>query len=102
MLTGNVILITGASSGIGAALARRLARDNATLVLAARRRDRLEQLAKDLRAGGCTVMTVECDVTDSRQAEELIGRAIEQVRPPGRSGEQRRSGTLCLGGRYRR
>jgi len=76
MLKGNVVLITGASSGIGAALARRLAQEGATLVLAARRTDRLETLAVELRRSGTSVLAVACDVSEPRQAEELIERAI--------------------------
>jgi short-subunit dehydrogenase len=77
MLTGKVILITGASSGIGAALARRLARENPILVLAARGAERLEALAEELRSAPCTVLAHPCDVTDARQAERLVARAIE-------------------------
>ena len=63
MLDGRVALITGASSGIGAGVARRFAREGARLVLAARRADRLEQLADELRGFGADVLTRPTDVT---------------------------------------
>ena len=63
MLDGRVALITGASSGIGAGVARRFAREGARLVLAARRADRLEQLADELRGVGADVLTRPTDVT---------------------------------------
>ena len=63
MLDGRVALITGASSGIGAGVAWRFAREGARLVLAARRADRLEQLADELRGVGADVLTRPTDVT---------------------------------------
>jgi len=64
LLSGTRALVTGASSGIGAAIARRLAVRGAALVLAARRRDRMEALAGELRSSaGVTVDVVEVDLT---------------------------------------
>ncbi|MFN7102000.1 MAG: SDR family oxidoreductase [Pseudorhizobium sp.] len=59
-----VILITGASSGIGAGIARELARAGAMLVLGARRTDRLEALADEIRGAASGVLTRRLDVTD--------------------------------------
>ena len=70
-LAGNVALITGGGSGIGLGCARALVKDGATVVLAARNTDRLQNAATELRAlGGGGVHTVACDVTseDSVQA----------------------------------
>lgn len=59
-----VVLITGASSGIGAGIARELAKAGATVMLGARRTDRLEVLAEEIRSGGGKTMTRRLDVTD--------------------------------------
>lgn len=59
-----VVLITGASSGIGAGIARELAKTGATLVLGARRTDRLDALAEEIQAEGGKVLTRKLDVTD--------------------------------------
>ena len=67
-LTGTVALITGSSSGIGAATARRLAAEGAAVALVARRRDRLEELAAAISGEGGTVLVVEADVTSEQQA----------------------------------
>lgn len=60
---GNAVFITGASSGIGAALALEFAREGADMVLAARRRDRLESLAAEIGAIGRRAIVAPCDVT---------------------------------------
>jgi short-subunit dehydrogenase len=74
--SGRVALITGASSGIGAALARELARRGARVILAARRLDRLNQLAADIRAAGGDAEPVCCDVTRDGDVERAVAVAI--------------------------
>ncbi|MED5459861.1 MAG: SDR family NAD(P)-dependent oxidoreductase, partial [Pseudomonadota bacterium] len=70
-----VLLITGASSGIGAATARAAAREGYQLVLAARSADKLTSLAQEL--GPENVLTCEVDVTDLSQQQAMVEQAIE-------------------------
>jgi short-subunit dehydrogenase len=74
---GRVVLITGASSGIGAALAREFARQGADLVLTARRLPLLLELATELRATGHRAVAVECDVTEDGALERAVREALE-------------------------
>ncbi len=75
-LTGQLVFVTGASSGIGAACARAFARLGARLLLAARRVDRLVAMAPDLeRDGAAGVRSVELDVRDS----EAVRRVVEAL-----------------------
>jgi NADP-dependent 3-hydroxy acid dehydrogenase YdfG len=74
-ISGKVVVITGASSGLGEATARRLANDGAKLVLGARRVDRLEALAAELDLGEGAV--VQTDVTNATQVQALVDRAVE-------------------------
>jgi NAD(P)-dependent dehydrogenase (short-subunit alcohol dehydrogenase family) len=74
-LDGKVALVTGASSGIGSRLAEGFAAAGATVVLAARREDRLQELAERIRARGGRAATVALDVTDPA----AITAAFEQI-----------------------
>ena len=73
-LSGKTIVLTGASQGLGAVMARALAKAGGRLVLAARSADKLDQLAVELRQGGTEVLTVPCDVTRPQDRETLIER----------------------------
>jgi NADP-dependent 3-hydroxy acid dehydrogenase YdfG len=70
-----VVVITGASSGLGEAAARLLAREGARLMLGARRLDRLEALAGELSLGKDTIM--QTDVTDVGQVRRLVDHAVK-------------------------
>jgi NAD(P)-dependent dehydrogenase (short-subunit alcohol dehydrogenase family) len=74
-LTGRVAIVTGGSQGIGQAIARELAAAGAALVLNARRRERLEAAADDLRATGARVVTVAADVATPEGARVVIDGA---------------------------
>ncbi|SHN36766.1 NADP-dependent 3-hydroxy acid dehydrogenase YdfG [Duganella sacchari] len=75
-IENKVVVITGASSGLGEATARHLAARGAAVVLAARRTDRLEQIAADIRSAGGKVEVVATDVTSRAQVQALIDTAV--------------------------
>ncbi|MCS4502723.1 putative oxidoreductase [wastewater metagenome] len=77
-LTGKMIWITGASSGIGEATAHRLSRAGATVFLSARRTDRLNALERAIREAGGTAYVLPMDITD-REDTLRVGREIEDL-----------------------
>jgi NADP-dependent 3-hydroxy acid dehydrogenase YdfG len=78
-LAGKVALVTGASSGIGAATAVALARAGAAVAIGARRQDRLDGLAQDLRDDGVPVLPLELDVTDEAACADAVRRTREEL-----------------------
>src|SRR5476649_950163 len=77
-LSRQAVLITGASSGIGKAAAMAFAKEGCSLMLAARRADRLEEVAAVCRAQGATCEIMAADVQDRRQILRLVDATIEK------------------------
>jgi NAD(P)-dependent dehydrogenase (short-subunit alcohol dehydrogenase family) len=76
-IAGKGVLITGASEGLGAALARRLAGQGAKVVLFARREAPLQALAEELRRAGCQAWAVSGDIADKEAIHPLAATAAE-------------------------
>ena len=75
---GNVVIITGASLGIGKALAQQLADQGARLALAARNAERLDAVAAEDRARGAKALAVPTDVTEPAQCKNLIEQTVRE------------------------
>ncbi len=75
---GKVVVITGASSGMGEAAAKHLSELGATVVLGARRADRIEKLAKEIVEKGGKALSIAVDVTQREQVKKLVDKAVEQ------------------------
>src|SRR5690606_22458784 len=77
-LDDRVVIVTGASSGLGVAFAHAFAQAGADVVLGARRADRLEAVAEGVRTNGRSVLTVETDVADPEQCQRLVDAAMDK------------------------
>ncbi|BBC29681.1 hypothetical protein SGFS_009750 [Streptomyces graminofaciens] len=88
-LTGTVVLVTGASSGIGEATAHQFAEHGASVALVARRKDSLDGLAAEIEKAGGTALVVEADITDrsrprppsSRRSSTSVGWTLWSTTP---------------------
>ena len=72
-----IVVVTGASSGLGEATARLLSARGATVVLGARRADRLQSLAKEIEGRGGQALALETDVTRREQVKALVDKAVQ-------------------------
>jgi NADP-dependent 3-hydroxy acid dehydrogenase YdfG len=81
-IEGKVVVITGASSGLGESTARHLARLGATVVLGARRKVRLDAIVRDIEASGGKALAVTVDATKRAEVESLINKAIDTYGMP--------------------
>lgn len=77
-LTGKIAVVTGASSGLGADAARAYAESGANVVLMARRKEKLEEMAAELKTFGVKTLVIPCDVTDEEKIKESVEKIIKE------------------------
>lgn len=77
-LTGKVALVTGASSGLGVQMAKALAKRGADIAIMARRMERLEKVAEEIRALGVRCFPVRCDVTDTDRIKAAVAEVVAE------------------------
>lgn len=77
-IEGKVVVITGASSGLGEATAKMLSAEGATVVLGARRADRIDALANEINNKGGRAMALATDVKDAAQVKKLVDTTVEK------------------------
>ena len=78
ILNGKVVVITGASSGIGEAMAREYAKMGAKVVMGARREEELQRIAQEIKAAGGDVAYAACDVVNEEECKHLMDVAVEK------------------------
>ena len=91
--SARTLLITGASSGIGAATARAASAKGWNVILLARRKDRLEELASEIGEGA---LAIECDVTDRDTLQSAIARTVETYGGPGAGSKLKKAEELGI------
>lgn len=77
-IEGKVVVITGASSGLGESAARHLSAQGAAVALGARRTDRINSLADEITGNGGKAVALTTDVTDSDQVKKLVDKAVDE------------------------
>ena len=78
-LDGKSALVTGASSGIGKQVALAYAQAGATVAIAARHLEPLQELAAEIAAGGATALAITCDVTQPEQVNAMLNRVTDEL-----------------------
>jgi 7-alpha-hydroxysteroid dehydrogenase len=77
-LDGKVAIVTGAGRGIGAGIARTFADAGANIVLTARTKEQLDEVAADVRAAGCQALVIPADVNDNAVLESIVASTVEE------------------------
>eukprot|EP01091_Cochliopodium_minus_P001757 TRINITY_DN1169_c0_g1_i1.p1 TRINITY_DN1169_c0_g1~~TRINITY_DN1169_c0_g1_i1.p1 ORF type:complete len:252 (+),score=93.59 TRINITY_DN1169_c0_g1_i1:1-756(+) len=77
---GKVAIVTGASSGLGESIARKYAKEGLIVVLAARRLEKLQQLEKEIKEGGGEALSVQCDVSNKQEVDNLFDVTIQKYK----------------------